>query len=62
MAAAAVGAGGHSGLTEELEYFADADSDGWFTAEDAAILQMYAAEQGSGSRQTLKEFAAQFKS
>lgn len=47
-AAANLGTGMESGLTEEQELLADADRDGRITANDAALVQTFAAQCGSG--------------
>jgi len=54
-AAAHIGAGEPSGLTEEQEYLADADMDGTITAADAALVQQFAAETGAGNYENSPE-------
>lgn len=47
-AAAAIGAGGDSGLTAEQLLAADANMDGKVTSSDAALVERYAASVGAG--------------
>lgn len=55
-AAAASGAGGDSGLTEEQIKAADLNADGEFDAKDAAIILQYAAYAGAGGKDTIQDF------
>ncbi len=55
-AAASVGAGDVSGLTEEQELAADLNKDGGFNAVDAAQILTYAAYRGSGGTADLDTF------
>ncbi len=55
-AAASVGAGDVSGLTEEQELAADLNKDGGFNAVDAAQILTYAAYRGSGGTADLDAF------
>lgn len=55
-AAASVGAGDVSGLTEEQELSADLNKDGGFNAVDAAQILTYAAYRGSGGTADLDAF------
>lgn len=59
-AAARIGAGEESGLTEEQEYLADADMDGTITATDAALIQKFAALAGAGKYENSPEGWAEF--
>ncbi len=56
VAAASVGSGGESGLTETQELAADVNGDGECNAVDAAEVLRYAAAVGSGYTGTLEEF------
>ncbi len=56
IAAAAVGSGYESGLTEIQELAADVNGDGAFDATDAAEILIYAAAVGVGYEGTLEEF------
>ena len=47
-AAANIGSGQPSGLTEEQEYLADADGDGDITASDASLVITFASACGAG--------------
>lgn len=58
VAAASVGSGGESGLTETQELAADVNGDGECNAMDAAEVLRYAAAVGSGYTGTLEEFLA----
>ncbi len=60
QAAAAIGAGGDSGLTEEQLDRADADRDGSITASDAALLLAFSSECGAGSYLNSHEGWVQF--
>lgn len=55
-AAAAVGAGVDSGLTEEQMKAADLNADGEFDAKDAAIILQYAAYAGAGGKDSVQDF------
>lgn len=55
-AAAAVGAGVDSGLTEEQMKAADVDGNGSFDASDASYILAYAAYTGAGGADSLDEF------
>ncbi len=59
IAAAAVGSGNESGLSENQAIVADVNADGAFDASDAAIVLQYAAAVGTGYTGTLEEFLAQ---
>ena len=48
IAAAAVGAGGKSGLTEQQSRAAEVNGDGQINASDAAVVLIYAAAVGAG--------------
>ncbi len=61
VAAAAVGAGDDSGLTEEQKKAADVNNDGEFDAVDAAIVLQYAAAAGAGYTGSMEEFLADIK-
>ncbi len=56
VAAAAVGSGEKSGLTQEQEANADVNGNGGFDAQDAALVLRYAAAVGSGYIGTLEEY------
>ena len=56
VAAASVGSGGESGLTEMQKLAADVNGDGECNAVDAAEVLRYAAAVGSGYTGTLEEF------
>ena len=58
VAAAAMGAGEASGLTETQETLADVNQDGVCDASDAAYILQYAAYAGAGGGRTLEEFLA----
>ncbi len=58
VAAAAMGAGEASGLTETQETLADVNQDGVCDASDAALILQYAAYAGAGGEMTLEEFLA----
>ncbi len=58
-AASAIGSGGTSGLTADLESAADVNQDGTFNAVDAALILQYAAYVGSGGTLTLDAFLAE---
>ena len=49
IAAASIGAGNASGLTETQEKAADVNADGSINASDSAILLQYSAAIGAGS-------------
>lgn len=55
-AAAASGAGGDSGLTEEQIKAADLNADDNFDAIDAAIILQYAAYAGTGGKDSIQDF------
>ncbi|MBR2913774.1 MAG: hypothetical protein IKC40_07610, partial [Oscillospiraceae bacterium] len=59
VAAAAVGAGGESGLTQEQERVAKVMGNESFSATDAAMILTYAAAAGADFKGTLEEFMAQ---
>ncbi len=59
VAAAAMGAGEESGLTETQITAADLNADGTFDATDAALILQYAAYAGAGGEMTLEEFLAE---
>ncbi len=61
IAAAAIGSGNESGLTEEQETNADVNLDGAFDATDAAFVLQYAAAAGTGYTGTPEEFFSQFQ-
>ncbi len=58
VAAAAIGSGSDSGLTEMQKNAADLNKDSAFDAVDAALVLQYAAYSGSGGTMTLEEFLA----
>ncbi len=61
IAAAAVGSGGTSGLTEDAETNADVNLDGAFDATDAAYVLQYAAAAGTGYTGAPEAFFAPFQ-
>lgn len=58
VAAAAVGAGGESGLTEQQQKNADVNGNGGFDSTDAAYVLQYAAAAGAGYSGTINDFMA----
>ena len=56
IAAAAIGAGQDSGLTEAQKTAADVNCDGICNASDAAIVLIYAAAVGAGQDVKLSDF------
>ncbi len=58
IAAAAVGSGADSGLTDAQETAADLNGDSLFDAVDAALILRYAAYVGSGGTMTLTDYLA----
>lgn len=56
VAAAAVGSGTESGLTERQELAADVNSDGIFNSVDASLVLQYAAYAGSGGTLAFEDF------
>lgn len=59
VSAAAVGAGGESGLTKEQERVAKVLGDESYSAMDAAMILTYAAAKGAGFDGALEDFMAQ---
>lgn len=58
VAAAAVGAGGESGLSEQQKKNADVNGNGGFDSTDAAYVLQYAAAAGAGYSGTINDFMA----
>lgn len=56
IAAANVGAGNDSGLTDVQETAADLNGDGTFDASDASLIMMYAAYTGAGGMDPIEEY------
>ena len=54
-AAANIGAGQPSGLTEEQEFLADVNRDGIINSKDAALVQEFAANAGAGNVENTPE-------